>query len=198
MWKVKELNMKLFNIKVMGLMFLGIFLLVSCERHKDEKIAVDYSCSEKWDKIFRDASKVFKVGEVKEITFENPYNANRCVLIRGGSSFVSPDEIYNEYLEKQIPELIAEKLVREDMGEGVNLFFVKNDAVISSVKLISVDSEESIYCQKIGEQITFSIQIPSQIYEWMKDPNFFNNPEIGQDYLTNPSRPKPIEIIAIE
>lgn len=200
----KGLDMKLYNIKIIKLVVFGAFIMtnllfVSCEKHKDEEIAFDQSRSEEWDNVFLDASKIFKVGEIKKIVFENPYNANQCILIQGGTSIEESDAIYNEYIDNGIPAIVAEKLVREDLGEWTNLYFLKDNVFINSIKVIHVDSEDRIYYTKVGEQIVFSIRLPPQFVERIKnDPTFFNHPEIGQDYLTNSSRSKPIEIINIE
>ena len=192
-------SINLFRFIVLGFYLILVFFVSSCEKHKDEKIPFDALNSEKWNKAFIDTRKTFQLEEVKKIVFENPCDANQCILIRGGSYLEGPDVVYNKYIKKQIPSKVAKKLIRENMGERTNLFFLKDDIIISSIKLISVDSDDRIYYGKIEEQITFSIQLPPELSEHINnDPNFFEHPEIGQDYLTNPNRLKPIEIIKIE
>lgn len=176
-----------------------LFFSLSCEKRKEEKVACDKIHLEEWDNVFVEASKCFEIGEIKKVVLENPCDANQCVVIRGGSDLAGTDFIYNEYLENQIPEAVAKKLVHENIGEGVALFFLNDNTIISSIKLVHISSKDYISFKKIGERITFSIRLPPQLTEKIKnDPNFLDIPEFGQDYLTNPNRPKPIEIMKME
>lgn len=182
----------------LGVCLVGIIVISSCEKHIDPTVPADRSNSEEWDRVFVDASRVFQIGEVKTLVFENPYDANRCVLIKGGTTLDSADIIYEKLRNKQIPETAAKQLSRQARGEGTDLFFLKDDTIVGSIRLWSVLPQDEIYYIDVGKQVTFSIQLVPQLAEWINDPAFLKKPEIGKDYLTNPERPKPIEILGVE
>jgi hypothetical protein len=199
----KRLNMKPTKVRIVKLIifktiFAAALLISSCAKQKEERISVDQYLSGKWDSAFLDASRVFQIGEIKKVVFENPYAAEQCLIVSGGSSVEEMDVVRKSYVDYGIPALVAEKLMGENMGEGVRVFFLKDDVVLNSIHLMSIRSCNSIYYKEIGKQVTFSIQLVPQLTEWAKDPTFFKQPEIGQDYFTNPDHPKPVEIIKVE
>ena len=187
------------TVTVIGTILFSIMVISFVKNDKCEKIPYDHVNSKKLDQLFIDASKVFEINETKEIVFDNPCDADCCVLALGGSSFVSPEEVYEEYLKKQIPDSVIKQLMQQNYGEGANLYFLKDDTIISSIKLFGTSSKDEIYYTKIGKKITFSIQLDHRFTEQMiNDPNYFKHPERGQDYLTNPKHRELIEIVEIK